>query len=491
MNIYNIESDISNNLLDKNKYIVNTDTINMDELANSGADDDKQKYNIFQTRYKINPKPIGKGSFATVYHATNEYNEPVAIKKIKIANLRQDRINKFMLELDISYEMKHDNIVKCNEIFKTKNNWYIVLEYCDGPSFMQLIKKIQKLNYNKRELIVKKIMIELKDALYYLRSKNVIHRDLKPDNILLQTYTSKKYNILNHLDDLSNLDNFTIKLADFGFARYFDDQEKEKEKQVDDLTMTICGTPLYMSPEMLINYKYNIKADLWSFGIIMYEAMYGFNPFIAPHLDMKLLTEMIKKTTIKYDSQYSKESIDLLKKLLVVNPQNRISWENFFDHDWFTENNISLMTSKPIDIPHKSNYQYSTSAPPPMINHLYNYKTHEHIHNNTPNQDELTSQIDNVDEIDDKKSSSYTCHVNNLSNLDNLDCLDVLDDDNYLDDFIVVTETDKIDYADMINDRAWKSKNSFKAYESVTGSLIRIVANPLNYLIKSLSPKSY
>ena len=523
---------------------------------NNSTNTNKYEYNMFRTRYKIDPKPIGKGSFATVYRATNENNDPVAIKKIKIANLRQDRINKFMLELDISYEMKHENIVKCHEIFKTQNHWYIVLEYCNGPSFTQIIKQLQELNYKKREIAVRRFMIQLKNALHYLREKNVIHRDLKPDNILLQANNDILKDFDNPNDKSSssyNPENYVVKLADFGFARYFDATIYNSETEVQDLGMTICGTPLYMAPEMLINYKYNIKADMWSFGIIMYEALYGYNPFVVPRLDMKMLTELIKKTRVKYDPFFSREAIDLLKKLLVVNPTNRISWEEFFDHEWFSE----IIPTKINSIDHEITTSFLDKCTVSTINNIHNMITEldkKALKNRTTKTSEKIKKEDDNDVFADYNFSDFYDEIDQTVEVDNLQHTEIsdehvtssvvyskpidipnaqswrsysystsapqppprmrknnqtnpvdsireraktysgfkckFDDDELCDDvndFIVVTENDKIEHSEMLYNQARERRNSFQSYKSITGSVIRIVSSPINYLMKSIS----
>jgi len=501
---------------------------------------DANKYDMFRTKYKIEPTPIGKGSFATVYRAINENREPVAIKKIKIANLRKDRINKFMLELDISYEMKHNNIVKCHEIFKTKNHWYIVLEYCNGPSFTEIIKQLQVLDYRRRELAVKKFMIQLKNALQYIKTKNVIHRDLKPDNILLQTTNDKDQDVLKDNDGSFKPEHYTVKLADFGFARYLDVDQQLFENESVDMHMTICGTPLYMAPEMLINYKSSLKADLWSFGIIMFEALYGYNPFVVPRLDMKMLTEMIKKTKVKYDPYFSAQAIDLLKRLLVVEPMNRISWNDFFNHEWLTEhvqktikkstiqlddsydpfsssfaesffdkcsvstvNNLiekiddairpeadddfdinsdntnvskSIAYSKPINIPPRISRprSYASSAPQPPRHNVKKYDKSK-MTNIDLTEPDITEHAKTFAGYQYKRSKLGYSHDDDNDNDDNDD------------EFVVITEEDQIAHSEELYNQARERRNSFKSYESITGSVIRIVSSPINFLMKSIS----
>lgn len=277
----------------------------------------EEKKDNQQYKYKITTKkPIGKGSFSTVYQAINKNNEYVAVKCISLDKLKNHDTNKFLLELDISLKMKHLNIVKCHEVFKTSKKWYIVCEYCDSGTLSDIIKNMDYKNFS-RELVCKRYLTQLKNALKYLYRNNIIHRDLKPTNILIS----------------GNYPNDTLKLADFGFSRYFIDNEEYSDANQFMMT-SFCGTPMYMAPEMLFNKKYTNKADLWSFGIIMYEMLYGKNPFNSPKNIINLM-DLIKLENIEFEKIYSNECISLLKSLLQIDPNNRIEWEIFFRHKWF------------------------------------------------------------------------------------------------------------------------------------------------------------
>ena len=161
----------------------------------------------------------------------------------------------------------------------------------------------------------------MKEALKYLHKSNIIHRDLKPMNILMTKI------------DMSTTKEVVVKLADFGFARYFE-SKPQNSSGFDDMVSTICGSPIYMAPELLIDMKYNTKADLWSFGVIMYELLYGVNPYNYPKSIAHLRKVMVEQKIV-FEKIYSSCCISLLKKLLQVNPEERISWNDFFTHKWF------------------------------------------------------------------------------------------------------------------------------------------------------------
>jgi serine/threonine protein kinase len=291
------------------------------------------KYIEFKDKYKIGKK-IGEGTYSMVYHVTENENE-YAMKRISVNKLEKSRYDKFLLELEISFKLNHINIVKCYDIFRTKNSWYIVSEYCESGTFRDLIKQMSSIvNPNKREIFAKYYLYQLRNAIQYLHENNIIHRDLKPDNILLTT-TNKESNLK------------TVKLADFGFSRYFDITKDISGNGYDDLVSTVCGSPIYMAPELLLNTKYNIKADIWSFGLIMYELLHGHNPFYyAKNIqELKTLVEF-KKITV---GDFSKECIDLLEKILSIDPVYRISWKDFFDHPWFQSYDSSYYEESDIE----------------------------------------------------------------------------------------------------------------------------------------------
>ena len=132
-------------------------------------------------------------------------------------------------------------------------------------------------------------MFQLRDGLEYLISCKIIHRDLKPQNLLID-------------------DNYILKITDFGLARYFNN---------DNMISTICGSPMYMAPEILKKKRYTIKSDLWSVGIILYQILYGHPPFKASNI--VTLVKNINEQSINYNSYYkiSVDCINLVDKLKV------------------------------------------------------------------------------------------------------------------------------------------------------------------------------
>lgn len=274
-----------------------------------------------RAKYTLKKKPIGKGTFSTVYYAKNADQIECAIKRISVKKLDVRRYDKFLLELKISQEISHPNIATCYEVFQTEKNWYIVSEYCSEGTLKKIIEFVVMIdNFEHKESTARYYLDQLKNALEYLHTNNIIHRDLKPDNILLTRDKESGKMIL--------------KLADFGFSRYFDPTEALMETGYDDLIQTICGSPIYMAPELLIKLKYNTKADIWSFGVIMYEMLHGKNPYYyAKHIQE--LRIYMESREIIYDD-FSPVCINLLKSILEHDPIKRISWDSFFCHHWFS-----------------------------------------------------------------------------------------------------------------------------------------------------------
>ena len=262
-------------------------------------------------------KLLGKGSYCFVYLATdilnkdNKTNE-YAIKVAKVSKLNDQNILKLRSEVEILGKINHPNIIKLYNSFYHDSVMYIVLEKCkmDLEKYIKNNLKIdngQKINWMK----------ELVSGLIFLHSKKIIHRDLKPSNILI-TETNN------------------LKITDFGFAKFIDSEESYQ----------ICGTPLYMSPELLTSsYSHNYKTDYWSMGIILYFIVTGLVPF-----GVKNITELMLKikniTDIKVPSNiannYDIHTINLIESMLITCVKHRISYEQLVNHPFNKKNNFNL-----------------------------------------------------------------------------------------------------------------------------------------------------
>ncbi|XP_015120414.1 serine/threonine-protein kinase ULK3 [Diachasma alloeum] len=250
---------------------------------------------------------IGTGSYATVHRAVKKggNREVVAIKCVDSTTLSKSAIDNLLTEINLLKILKHENIVSMKDFFWHEGRIYIVMEYCDGGDLSSFIKRKSQLP----ETVCRKFLQQLALALRYLRSHNVCHMDLKPQNLLL---TRKPV--------------LTLKVGDFGFAQYLSTSESK---------FAIRGSPLYMAPEILLRHEYDARVDLWSVGVIMYECLFGKAPYSSSSLEE--LAEKIKSCKpieIPKGCYVSPECKNLLMSLLKHDPNERLSFDDFFAHEF-------------------------------------------------------------------------------------------------------------------------------------------------------------
>ena len=229
------------------------------------------------------------------------------------------------------------------------------MEYCNQGDLGVLLKRVRK--YEKENPQNGKIISEdlarhfiqhIGKALESLKNFNFIHRDIKPQNVLI--HSSSTFSSSHDGDEDPKLTkeylrSLVLKLGDFGFARYMSNF---------DLAETLCGSPLYMAPEILSYKKYNYKVDLWSVGCIAYELLFGHPPFRASN-HVSLLKKM-KAYPIELVIQQEKVAIciqarSLLIGLLQYDPIKRLSFEEFILHDFMSQKTASIHTAPGVAIP--------------------------------------------------------------------------------------------------------------------------------------------
>ncbi|KAI8358657.1 kinase-like domain-containing protein [Mortierella sp. GBAus27b] len=286
---------------------------------------------------------IGRGSFATVYKGYHKVTkEAVAIKSVLRSKLTKKLLENLASEINILKGIRHDHIVALVDCKETETHIHLVMEYCSQGDLSQYIKRRGNGHASLpsppggglHETIVRHFLKQLSSALEFLRSRNLIHRDLKPQNLLLHPPSNSKEGGGYGLP--------VLKVADFGFARSLPHLS---------LAETLCGSPLYMAPEILRYEKYDAKADLWSVGTVLYEMCAGKPPFRAQnHVELlKRIERAQDMITFPGDptaedragsspspsnhhttSHISEDIKDLIRQLLKRNPVERISFEEFF-----------------------------------------------------------------------------------------------------------------------------------------------------------------
>ena len=275
-------------------------------------------------------KFLGKGTFGEVYLTKKENsNNLFATKRLEKKLAENPNYKKyFNNEITILNQLKHENIINLYDIKVTQNNYYIIMEYCNGGSLSQCLKRYKELYHQPfTEEIVQHIMHQIISAIKLIHSKRIIHRDLKLDNILVNFKTQEDYTKVNLL-------NADIKIIDFGFST-------TKE----DMNGTAVGSPLNMDPLILKKFNsnrieskdiyYDEKADIWSLGALCYQMLLGNNPFNA--YNMKELMEKINEGTYKIPTYLSKEVVSFLNGMLQYNPYKRLTAENLFLHPFLNK----------------------------------------------------------------------------------------------------------------------------------------------------------
>ncbi|XP_030439117.1 serine/threonine-protein kinase ULK1 isoform X4 [Gopherus evgoodei] len=254
---------------------------------------------------------IGHGAFAVVFKGRHKEKPglEVAVKCINKKNLAKSQ-TLLGKEIKILKELKHENIVALYDFQEMANSVYLVMEYCNGGDLADYLHTMRTLSEDTIRLFLQQIA----GAMKMLHSKGIIHRDLKPQNILLSYAGGKK----------SNPNNIRIKIADFGFARYL---------QSNMMAATLCGSPMYMAPEVIMSQHYDAKADLWSIGTIIYQCLTGKAPFQASSpQDLRLFYEKNKMLMPNIPRETSSHLRQLLLGLLQRNHKDRMDFDEFFHH---------------------------------------------------------------------------------------------------------------------------------------------------------------
>lgn len=258
-------------------------------------------------------KSIGKGHYGTVYLAClkNRPSDLVAVKTLirKRAQSSQERLER---EIRILFSLDHPNIVRLYEVFEDKKYVHLVTEYCSGGELFDHIVAMGRYSEMEAARLLHKMLL----AVNNLHHNNVCHRDLKPENFMFEDHS----------------ENAEVKLIDFGLSNKFFDKFANKE------LVSFVGTPEYVAPEV-IQGGYGQKCDIWSVGVLMYVMLSGKLPFSAGTVPATLARIMTGEFPLPEEiwGNVSPMAIDLLRRLLVVSPEARLSADEALSHPWFSD----------------------------------------------------------------------------------------------------------------------------------------------------------
>lgn len=253
-------------------------------------------------RYQLE-EVVGAGSYGKVFRSTtSDTGETFAIKCIPAEKFKKIRkLDEFTEnEIKVLESIQHPNIVRYVEKLLTKNNTYMVYEFCNGGTLESRIYAQGHLS----EAQSLKYFSEILSALCLLNSYKVLHRDIKPQNIMLNN------------DD--------IKVGDFGFCKPMKDH---------GFSQTMVGSPIYMAPEILRSQSYDDKADVWSLGVCLYEMLFGKCPYEERTIPALIMLFDTRPLAIPRDiNNISKETETLIRMLLVIDPRKRANFHQAQEH---------------------------------------------------------------------------------------------------------------------------------------------------------------
>ncbi|PLB47824.1 camp-dependent protein kinase catalytic subunit PkaC1 [Aspergillus steynii IBT 23096] len=291
------------------------------QTARSDARTTKGKYSLEDFALQ---RTLGTGSFGRVHLVQSKHNHRFyAIKVLKKAQVvKMKQIEHTNDERRMLNRVRHPFLVTLWGTWQDSRNLYMVMDFVEGGELFSLLRKSQRFP----NPVAKFYAAEVTLALEYLHSQQIIYRDLKPENLLLDRH--------GHL-----------KITDFGFA-----------KEVPDITWTLCGTPDYLAPEVVSSKGYNKSVDWWSLGILIFEMLCGFTPFWDSGSPVKIY-ENILRGRVKYPPYLHPDAVDLLSQLITADLTKRLGnlhggSEDVKNHPWFAEVTWDRLARKDIDAPY-------------------------------------------------------------------------------------------------------------------------------------------
>eukprot|EP00421_Protoceratium_reticulatum_P017376 CAMPEP_0168380830 /NCGR_PEP_ID=MMETSP0228-20121227/12563_1 /TAXON_ID=133427 /ORGANISM="Protoceratium reticulatum, Strain CCCM 535 (=CCMP 1889)" /LENGTH=327 /DNA_ID=CAMNT_0008393909 /DNA_START=48 /DNA_END=1031 /DNA_ORIENTATION=+ len=272
----------------------------------------------------VHGKTLGTGAFGRVrfvtYKPTGQFYALKTLKKAAIIKMKQ--VDHIVSEKSILVQLKHPFIVNMYGSFHDNRYIHMLLEYIVGGEFFTHLRKAGRFDNDQSCFYAAQIAAIFE----YCHSQNIVYRDLKPENILI------------------NADGY-VKLTDFGFA-----------KVIEHRTYTLCGTPEYIAPEVLLNKGHGKPVDWWTLGILIYEMIVGYPPFVDE--DPMGIYQKILSGKIVFPKLFDKNAKGLVKKLLTADLGKRYgNLKNGVDdikqHKWFKDINWNDLLQKKIEAPFK------------------------------------------------------------------------------------------------------------------------------------------
>ncbi|KAK4529175.1 hypothetical protein CCYA_CCYA01G0032 [Cyanidiococcus yangmingshanensis] len=274
----------------------------------------------FERDYELGSK-LGEGAFAIVYNAYDKVTgEEVAVKVIRKASLDSADVALLSREMHILMTVQHPNCVATYDIYDAPDAIYIVMEKMKGGELFDRIAAAGAFSERDAAHVFRQLM----RGVAYLHSRGIAHRDLKPENLLTTDRDVPPAKM--HL-----------KIADFGLANMIG-------KDTESLMRTCIGTPGYVAPEIVKHQPYTIKVDCWSAGVILFIMLSGKMPFYGKD-DYEIMRRIVRAQYKFRDSEWaqvSDEAKSLVRSLLQVDPEQRLSAEGALRHPWCTSNTLSV-----------------------------------------------------------------------------------------------------------------------------------------------------
>ena len=344
-------------------------------------------------------REIGKGGFGLVWKVIHKKTQKVFCIKViqKQGIIEQKLVPQMNREIEIMYILNNPHCLRLKNHFEDDNNFYLVMPLASKGQLYRVLKKFRKFD----ERTAAQILRETISALQYLHSFNppIIHRDIKPENLLLN-------------------EGGRVLLADYGWSNF---------NTEGDVRKTFCGTPEYIAPEMLLKKGHDTRVDIWSIGILMFELLSGYSPFVAK--TNQELYQNIKRLKIQWPKDMPPLAKNLISKILKLNPLDRPSFDEILNHQWFKQTKMikpllenKMKTNKDLLAFHMLNGCNDELLE--RINHLLNLSGKEadnanakSIVENAHEKEEVTKKKNIVKNIQNIQKETPTSNINKLKNI--------------------------------------------------------------------------